>query len=1238
MDTQLQIYLERIRTFRANEQFQRSRHLIDEAFGQGLNGAELYAESIGLGLILDPWEQVLERLIASLDQYPFSVLCGGANRGDFLRLVREYAGFRDRLLDYFLKTANLEAIRDWVSLSEDQEKHWLTRHWSQLALETEDPNTIAFLQTAAGMGLFILDEWDEAWEKWCTALETRPDLLQNIMTLCKTAMDTHNLVHRFRLIRLIAAAGKKKDAMSLLHALASEDPDNARTVLLEMNQFPPFPPGDREMTELRFGLALRVQDPELLFQVIGEMDRLGEDDLFLFRKQAMSKITDKMLRRLVLQEFVRLYIRNQDWENAALLLESLYEDEPHGEIVSLMELVTDHYPIMSRLHFVIGRHHLRHGKPEHALKYLDIIIDVKEFQSALTSLLEDYLADEFEASMAERLVRLLPPGSHKACLLAIRMIDDQGVSCGPLVKRIEKWRGRKLPGPLWFLAMMQGYNNLEKYAESYTLFCEFLLNYPKVSPEVLIVADQFRASYRADYTKAVALIKDFQYALAPTEAWIQIKDSFEEATRLFLESPPEQEPERDPEPEAEAAPDPTTSTPEAESTDEEDPKSRTYDIESSEFRGLLAMGKWVQAAKAARELVREEPGNIERVMNKLEELAATHPREPLWVKTMLDVLLITENWRGALELGRKTTENPYFQSGLPEFYQYTAQAYDGLGKEQEALRFYCLASREETFYEKNKEVLVEKVFPNYTQFLKEILQLILTHEDREIWRKLLYSWHRHQPNEINHLIQAQIAFTNREGSPQSILDLAEWRLQAGNAAEFTRTLNRVDLRDPGIHDGLVHLINLANLKAPDDPKPKFILARYYLLHQKTAKAVDTFRNLAKQAPDTAQPIFKFLRNYLKKHPDTIDVVHLYGLLIRFALSYGPATAAVKLLHELGKNDREGAESLVGGVLRTLVNQKDKPDVVYELGKLLWHWKRFELVLEVHERGELGTHMAYERLKWFQEVKAVPTLHDRAVLASAQLWFDILEYSKCRDALGQIQDQQYRRQALRIYDRLSNRFPEDMSIWREAGWAAFTEDPDKARHFFGKVIENDPPENHMEAYAVLSELGAAPDFDKLRAITKDENRIYRELSDIYVRIREMTLFRWERKECAPPIASLEWLLVTDQLERFRKFMPRFDELDRNDRNLLEAKYFHTLGQVTQCAWRATRGDAPTSLIQSFFFNADLVERAIYQKTPKTRLAKYLREAFMRRYGEPKMIRARFATLRRLQRENIAPEKK
>ena len=1218
MERTLEKYLEKIRKFRAKGNEGKALLFVEEAQKLGFTGVELSYEAIGISLALDAWTQTLNLLVAHLKNYSLQDLIGSGNREGFLALVREYSGFRSALTEQALLLPTLEAVADWVMISGKDDQNWLIQNWEQAASLSGETHKRASVLTAAGVGYFISDQRQVAWPHWVRALTWEPKLLKKIMAFCqnKNRLDRSKLVDRLKLIRLIAAAGKKTETVTLLRAVGLEREAYALQVL---NELPEILPNDLQSVEvlgLRFNLALMIQDQEILCGIIGEMKDLDEDELFNHRKQAMSKIDEPMARHQVLRKFVELYIERQNWESAALLLESLFTEGSQAQVVLLMERVLDRYPIMSQLHFTTGKYYLENGETEKALYHLGAIQQVPEYRLSIRGLLESFLAHRYHLESAEILLSLQKPGSPKAGLIANLIVLREGLNCH---KSMVKWRQpRDKPSPLWTLALINGFRALEQWPKAYALLCDFIKNHPDLGPEVVTCAQKISQFHRGDFSDIVAVIETHFGVIKPTEVWKVLRQSFLESSQAFRAQSAAP---------AQAAPRQPQAPPTSEAWEEAAPELSVY---FNEFNGLLGSGNLFEAADVAEKIAEMFPRRADVVLAQLEKMIHERPMEVIWTKTTLKILLRSAAFQKAIEVGQNALSNPAMQTELPDIYQYLALAYEGLELQAEAMRFFCLSSRSGRFYAENRDRLRHGILPKHLHLLKEVLHLVLLNEDQEAWDELLESWFKHRPRDIEHLIKAQISFTNNIGTPRCVLALAYWYLQAGKIPEMNHALDQLDLEDEEIREPLIHLVNLAAIKYPDQSKAKFLLGKYYLIMDEVPEAMDTFRNLVQQIPSVAEAIYQHLRLYLKTHRDHPDTVRLYGLMIRFSLDFGSPVASVRLLDEYGRLDQERADSLADGVLRVVLGKKNNLEALYEFGNLMSRWGVFERILRLHEEGHFGVKMGQERLEWLTEAAKEAALEGRANLAIAELTFQLQDFRRCREALNFLQgdEQQYR--ALPIYTGLADRFPEDMELWCTAGWAAFPRDPETACRFFEKVWEMGQFNQRVRAFAVLKENGREPDFKALCLGVDDEDSLYMELNRLYREVREKELRCWKGESEPIPSRSMEWLASSGQLDRFERFFAKCESLDPVEKASLEALRFLARGETAQAAWRLSPHAVPADRRQSYFFNAGLFERAILEKEPGSRLPHFLRQAFMDSFRKPKWITANYSQILNLQR--------
>lgn len=1237
LDRAVEKTLEKVRKFKSKKNYHKARTLLEEIPLTSRGHLEVAHENVSVSLMLDPWQDLLKVLRHALVAYDFNDLLGGDNREAFVSTLSEHPAFASALIDMLGQMKSLGPIADWFHLSDPADQRFMIDNWTRLSDDAADSAKDALLKVSAGVGMMLTNDEPGAFKIWSRALSADPRHLKKIMNFCQSLSDDQREINnRLRLIRLVAAAGKRNESLTLLNALGNESDKNAIKVLNEMPEVLPGQMKDKEVLAVRFKLALQLGDSEIIEAIISDMDELSEDELFPFRKQVLYSLTDKNKRQTALLNFVRLYVRQENWENAAPLLQMLYEEHQSEEVVTLMEQVLERFPIISSLRFLLGKHMLDKGNVMSGMQHLSTIAQVPEYEKQIRRLLEDRLQMQYDSEVARLLITLQDVTSMEAGLIAVLMSlkDPRGLIAG-----LPEWGDPHLQeqnNPFWALALMRANLTLRRFEQAYAFLCQLLKRFPDLSPEAVYCAELLCTHFKRDYTDLIRIIDALAENMEPKRAWGALRKRFIAATKSAKGAPKQPTPPRKP---AAQAPPPAPAP--APKPAPQAPRVETSGMppEFHHFRGHVEAGNYRAAAQVAEKTVAAYPQSILYVLNQLERLSREHGREILWPLTMLRILIASAQFEKAAEVGRRVLANHHFHADMPQIYQLLARAYEGMDNQTEALRFYCLSSRQTRFYEQNRERLLEMVLPQQHAFVEEVAQLVINNEDQDIWEELLKQWYKARPEDLEKIIKAQEAFSDKLDNPRGQLDLAFWYLQAGRLHEIDEALDQIDLHDPEILDYLTHIANLAHLKYPEDPKPKFLLGKYYLVQQDVTKAVDTFRNLARQIPEAAETIYHYLRTYLKKNATNTDLVTLYGLLIRFALDHGSAVSAVRLLEELGRVEQDGAASLINGVFRVILRKDERLEAMYELMRLLYDWEDFERLLEVSEQGGFGDHMAGERLEWLHVASEAEGLHDRAMLSIAQVYFDIFDFSRCREALRRIEHGTYRRQALPLYEKLTERFPDQMDVWREAGWAAFPQNPEKARLFFTKLFECKHFENRLEAYALLRELGANPDFEDLTELVNDANLIYTRLFELHASLRDIELAYWESTEQSASENALQWLIANGRYSRFREDLEANVELGAVERAILEARALIAQGLVSQAAWHIVRHPVPPEMAQSLLCSAGMIEKAVLSKKPGTRLPIYLRDAFLTTRGKPASICATAWQIQNCQRSNhLNPPKK
>ncbi|CAM2067616.1 hypothetical protein SCOR_19695 [Sulfidibacter corallicola] len=1239
MERALEKNLEKIRKIRTRENAEKAW----KAFAELLHEhelepeLELFREGIAIGLQRAAWTETLALFKTGLKTFKLYELCEGDNRPLFTKYVEEYPGFRTALADDLLNRQSLSNIAGWVNLYDEADQRWIIDLWEQAAESILDaPGRAGSLYVASGVGRFTRNELEEGLQLWEKALRLDPRFLKRIMAFCQRSgqLDMGQFTHRLKIIRLILAAGKHNEALSLLLALGNESRDYALKVLVAVDDL--FPdPDQADVCLLKFKLAIFLNDEEIFDRVLGRLKSLKEDELFDFKKAAMLQMTEPDSKRRVLLELVDIYIGNQSWESAALLLKSLYAEDSHPDVIALMEEVLERYPILPELHWIVGRSKMDDGDHDLACFHFVAIKDVGEFERELLQLLEDRLVETYHAGYAELLWAMAPTDSQMAGMTALLVVMNMKEKEDPdLLAQLEKRRPKDPPSPFYLLALIHLNMRMERYEAVLPELTLFMETYPELSAELVQPAETLCTKYRADYRDLVKILDRVNTELRPQRAWGALQRHLQDATEQYIRQRSKHQNSLSGVGPEQAAP-PVAS-----------PEQRQF----LEFQGKLSThlesGNWPAAVALTEKWGGRHPDRLQQAFEIGDRYAESPASMAFWSKAKLSIYLRNGLHAEAIRLGQECINDSRFQGDLPEIYQSLGMAYEGIGHSAEALRFYCLSSRQNRFWQQNRARLGDMVFPGNSHLLKEVLNLALLHEDQSIWDPLLRKWHQHRPSELDMILKAQSTFCEKVGTERSLLDLAFWYLQAGNLDEVNKTLNRIDLRDPEIRDALIHIASLINLKFPEDPKPAFLLGRYYLVHKEVPRAVDTFRNLTSKVPNAAETVYQYLRGYLRKNPDSIDIVHLYGLLIRIALDYGFTVAAVKLLEEFSQKDREGAESLAEGVYRVLLQKKrDNLEALYEFAEMLRRWGAYNRMLIACEQAEFGTHMAQDRLRWLSEAAEDETYRDRALAAQAQIHYDLHDFEACLHCLEQLDDPLIKLKTLDLQEQLTKRFPDLMSFWHDAGWTAARVDAERAAYFFRKIWDHADSTRSMrlEAFAILRESGSGPSLSQLAELYGDNRRdMYTGLRAIYGRLRELELNRWLETEgdgepVPVPGRALEWLLHTGQQDLFASLLPRLDHAPENLRIWLESKYQLSLGDPLQAALHITESSLSSDLRQSFLHGAGLTARAIALKPPGTRLPHFLRQSYLDRYGKPETINALYSNLKVQvrQRERTAP---
>lgn len=1231
-------YVEKIRRYRQKGQHDRAWHTVEDAIAAEAESIELRREQLALTLEQGEWQKAIDTFRFTLKHYSLYELCREENRHIFFETLEQQEFFLEGLTELFYEMGRLMPFADWMDLAEPVHQRVALEAWQQKAMDTANPAFDGFLNGALGVAYTVMGNMDKAWEHWQKAVALEPRWLKDVMAFAQRTkhLNTRNLAVRIKLVSLILSAGKRSEALQLLQAMGKENRDNAFKVLVEI---PTLFGNDqsREVLELRYYLALYLEDREILEKIISEMGSLSENDLFELKKAAVLTLKDPSLRRAVLLNFGEIYMQQSNWESAGLLLEGLFHEQAHPDVVKAMERVLENYPILPELQFKVGRYYLDRNEHVRGLHFLSNIQSVGEYQARIRKLLEDLLHRGYNPTCATMLFEMLQPGTHRAGLLAYHIVSHEDLLEPTFLDRLAIYEeGKAPPSPFWMLACLHAFVEGKRYAEAFKTLGRFLFHYPDLSPEVVKSAEKICNKYRADFRDFVQYLDGNLDQLKPTRAWKALGRHFIEATERYKakQAADKQQSKQPSQEDMRTGPLVTMSSLE----DADDPDFKAY---FEAFQERVINRRWQEAAGLAVKTAKASPLWIDAILEQLNKLKESQPQEPTWYRARLEILVFNQRYKEAVEEGQQALNTIRVQEQLPDFYQLLAIAHKGAGKTTESLRFYCLASRRADLYKQNREALHKLLFPNNHHMLKDVLNLVLNQEDQGLWEAILRNWHAARPQEIEHLVKAQETFTKQVKTPKSVLDLAFWHLQAEDIKKVDETLGRLDLRDDAIRDQLIQIASLVNMKYPQDPKPTFLLGRFYLEHQEVPKAVDTFRNLASHVPNAAETVYQYLRSYLKSHNEGSGTVHLYGLLIRIALDYDFLLPAVKLLEEFGHRDKAKAETLAQGVYRVLSRKTGKNlEPLFAFGQLLHSWGAHGRLLDVNEQSNFGTHMPNQRMKWLTDIKAVPELHDRAAMQLAQLYLDIQEFESCREELAQIRDPEIRAQGLSLYQKLTARFPNNLDLWREAAWSFVRKGKTEAKPYFEHIFndESADPFHRLEACAVLRECGMEADLAEIAMrLTNGEDGALRLLREVYGRLRELELDRFAKEGKDVPLEALHWLLSRGRLHHFDKLYEQIGDLDDGDQESLRAARFRAEGRLLAAAHMVAHSEhLEEGKRQSILVEAHLPEMAVMVKEPGHRLPNYIRTAYLQAQQQPHIISANYLHQQRLRAHGVTQE--
>ncbi len=1207
MEKALSKQLERIRKVADKGAYEKALSAAEEALLQFPQSVEVMREQLRATLHARPWSDVLHLLKRLMARQELSELLLTDSRTMLMHVFVDNAPFRGALLDYLLNIQAFGQIAYILKEIDDADRVRLIEGWSALSSEIQDEVVAISWMVATGLGAFVMNDYEVAWESWQNALKRDPRYLKKIMSICnrEPEFDLTKLHNRLRVIRLIVAAGKRDESLNLLQVLGLESRENALGVLIEIPEILADSIQERDVCQLRFNLASQLEDQEVMGNVLADMLLLTEDELFSFQKQALVNLENRELKRYALTQISELYIKRGLWEPAAMLLESLHQEDEHPEVVALMEYVLDSYPILPHLHLTVANYQVRNGYKENALRHLTLIKQVSEFSSRIRTLLETTLIEKFDPDYGQFLFDILPQESAYAAVIALRLCVDcdqfeEGFYERLLVKAPQSERG-----PLWLLALAQCSRICGRREQAIDLLAELIDRYPELAPEVIQLAEQLSESpgHLQALAKAITEHKD---ELEPRDLWVIVKKQCERAFPAIETQPVAEKPDRD-----------TTVTDAKADKSDKSPFSKGL----NDITAFVADGEFQAAAQLAERLAEKFPDRFRIVLACLDRFRENEGQQLLWDKCRLNILIRAEAYDEAAEFGKSILHGPVPQKQLAAVQQLVAFAHEGRGEDGEALKFFCLSSKNQRFYAANRSHIIRLLFPKHQEMIQEVLHVIMLHKDSEAWQQVMADWSRNESGATDEMMRWQMRFAQHTRDPHALIDVAKWAFEEGRKKEAHQALGQLSLKQDGIENALLSLVEVAKNKHPKDAHSGFLLGRHYLVRNEVAKSVSAFRDLVARVPESAPKIYDYLHKFIEVHPEHDGNLRLYGLLIRVGLDVGYYKACVEALATFGEKDRVGALTLSDGISRVLLDQSTNAESLILLMEVFSSWREHNRVVDLAMRGDFARVGLDQRVSLLQKAAEASDLEDSVQLALARLFFSVQEFDRCRASLGLIQDDDIRGQALDIYDKLVERFPHDLALVREAGWASWLNGryDEAVRHFSLLVSENDPTAA-IEAFAILSERDVPVSLSELLENTGlKRNDALIQVNSIHGRIQEMDLLRWERSGGPIPYDAMEWLLANGDIQRFAHLFDKMRSfVDRQRGERLHALYLCAQGRPYFGAMRLAQGANDTDLKRSMLASCGLHETALLIRDETRITPLWLKRSFLAQYGSPKRI--------------------
>ena len=1167
MDKNIEKALERVRKLISKNQIEKADSLLTKELESDPSNPDFLSLQLFLALKYKPWQLALRLLERTIRFAPIQTLLNSENASQMFSVFKENPAFKSSLFEYLLNQQHYPAFLYILDIGGQKECENLVVSWNTAAEQISDPVASSNWYFAAGIACLKCHDMDGFKSAWVRAVQKAPGVLPAIIAFCQRTgvIDLEGTEERIFLIELFLHSGAVGKGLTLMKVMGNESQENARLLIQRFRDFKIDEVHRAELCLLKTNLGIFAEDVQLLKSLQGEWQGLNSEQLFQVQKGISQGVINVNSRKKLLLGVVQAYFSIEDWESSAQLLEGLEREGKDPEIMALMEHLLERYPIIPRLHALVGDFQLERGMISQAVQHYAMLMEVPEYRHVSIKKLEHAMLEENSMELAESLVDFYSNGSTMIAALGLYLVlSNQDIGSCPWFpqKFLDKMPGKGLD-PIWYLFLILTSFETHDFRAGANHIMRFIDAFPRECYEIIPLIEA-NCNPLSEYTVAiVALINRKLEILNFRDAWVQTVELLERASSI------------------------------------------SHNLENSDFfKTLHEIGDLMEKREFSTgfQMLQRMAVKYEDATDDILKFLDTHERscsdQMEWAETKMSILLRCEKFTELIQFSKSLLVDSRFRKNISTIHQYIGWAYQSLNHFGDAIEHFCYGSMDPKWFRKNLEFFKTHLFHGYEKMIPNVLTLIHQFGDDVAAQEFSDIWYEHIPKDITKIHKFNDDFYAKQPTARSTCSLVLWAVTDRDFARAREILKNLDPRDPQYGLFLPKIVEVFKLKQPQDPTARFLLGRFYLYQNETAQAVNEFRSLIQELPHTLEDVFIYLKKAMNKRISHVDPQLICGLLIRISIDQKLYRESVGLLREFGKSDQKAAANFVEGIIKVLRKNPSEKQAIFELLRLNAEWGDYSKVCDIEEMGLLAGEMHRDRMEWLNTASTVPRLQFRAAAIQSSILFSIRSFDECRNLiltkLGDALSSSGTPEMLEIANKLMERFPADGSLKRLVAFSYWNNDRYfEARPLFDELFSSPDPTFSLEAFAVLKEMGGNPSFQKLLEVCgQEKDEVLGRLARIYDSLKEAELAQVKSGSKKPTDDMFFWLLDQGRLKEFARCLQETEaERPKESVQLLQAYYLRSKGQINQAAFRLLHESCPVELKKMFFMEAGLWEQAL-----------------------------------------------